>query len=97
MRSWTYLILAATSTLLFLLLMATLLMVPGIALSTKILMLSVVAIAVSVSLALGTWRFSSTAAPIQASSLGLTMGVVLLLELAYCAVNAVLLATATHL
>jgi len=96
-RSWTYWISAAVSTLLFVLFMATMLMVPGIVASTKIWMLSVVGVAVAISLAVGAWRLGSTEAPVTLWPLGPIVAVVLLLELAECAISVFLLATGTHL
>jgi hypothetical protein len=95
-RPRTYWILATVSTLLFLLFMATMLMVPGIAPSTKMWMLSVVGVAVAISLGVGTWRFSSTEAPVTIWPLGPVVGVVLLLELTECVVSVFLLATKAH-
>jgi hypothetical protein len=91
-----YWISAAISTLLFLLFMATMLMVPGIMPSTKMWMLSVVGFAAAISLLVGTWRFGSTEAPVTVWPLGPILGVVLLLELAYCVINVFLLATRAH-
>jgi hypothetical protein len=96
MRFWAYWISAAVSTLLFLLFMASMLMVPGIVPSTKMWMLSVVGVAVVISLGVGAWRFSSTEAPVMVWPLGPIVAVVLLLELAECVISVFLLATRTH-
>jgi len=96
MRSWTYWISAAASTLLFLNFMATIQMVPGIAAFTKVWMLSVAGVAVAISLAVGTWRPNSTEAPVTIWPLGSMVCVVLLLELAVCVVGVVLLAAKGH-
>ena len=72
-------------------------MVPGIAPSTKMWMLSVVGVAVATSLGVGTWRFGSTEAPVTVWPLGPMVAVVLLLELAYCVIGVIRLATRTHL
>lgn len=95
-RCWTYWLSAAISTLLFLLFMTIMLTVPGIMPFTKIWMLSVVGIAAAISLGIGMWRFGSTEAPITVWPLGPILGVVLLLELADCAINIFLLATRAH-
>ncbi|MEO8662821.1 MAG: hypothetical protein ABI693_30455 [Bryobacteraceae bacterium] len=97
MRSWTYWISGVVSTLLFLLFVASMLMVPGVLPSTKMWMLSVAGIGVAISLGVGAWRPSSTAAPAMLWPVGTMLGVVLLLELAYCAINVFLLATGAHL
>ncbi len=97
MRSWTYWISAVVSTLLFLLFMASMLMVPGVLSSTKIWMLAVAGVGVAISLGVGMWRFGSTEAPAMIWPLGPVMGVMLLLELAYCAISVFLLATKSHL
>lgn len=93
MRFWMYWISAAVSTLVFLLFLATLMMVPGIVPSTKMWMLSVVGVALAISLGVGAWRFSSTEAPITVWPLGPMVAVVLLLELAYCVICVFLIAT----
>jgi hypothetical protein len=86
-RLWLYWISAIGTTLVFLLFMATMLMVPGVLLSTKIWMLSVVAASAMVALGIGAWRFSSTEAPLMMWPLGTAMGVVLLLELLQCIIG----------
>jgi hypothetical protein len=91
-RFWTYWIAAVASTLLFLLFMATMLMVPGIRSSTKMWMLTAAGVSAAISLGVGMWRFASTEAPATLRPLGPMAGVVLLLELAYCAINVFLLA-----
>jgi hypothetical protein len=96
-RSWTYWISAVASTFLFFLFMASMLMVPGVLSSTKMWMLTIAGLGVAVSLGLGVWRFGSTEAPATVWPLGPVMGVMLLLELAYCAISVFLLATRTHL
>jgi hypothetical protein len=95
-RSWVYWVSAAVSTLLFLEFAATMLMVPGIRPSTKIWMLSVVGVALAISLGVGTWRFTSTEAPVTIWPLGPMVCVVLLLELAECVINIFVLATKAH-
>ena len=60
LRRGAYWISAAVSTLLFLLFVTTMLMVPGIASTSKVWMLTVVDVCVIFSLALGIWRFDST-------------------------------------
>ena len=92
-RSWAYWISAVVSTLLFVLFMATMLMVPGIMPSTKMWMLSVAGVAVAASLGVGTWRFSTTEAPVMVRPLGPILAVVLLLELAECVISVFQLAT----
>ncbi len=91
-RFWTYWLTAVASTLLFLLFMATMLMVPGIQSSTKMWMLTVAGVVAAISLGVGMWRFGSTDAPATLPPLGPVAGVVLLLELVYCAINVFLLA-----
>jgi hypothetical protein len=95
-RSCVYLISAALSTLLFIFFLATMLMVPGIVPSTKMWMLCVVAVAVTMSLGVGMWQFSSTEAPIMIRPLGPTIAAVLLLELTYCVISVFELAARTH-
>ncbi len=95
-RSWSYWISALVSTLLFLLFMTSMLMVPGVLTSTKMWMLTIAGIAVGISLGVGMWRFGSTEAPATVWPLGPIVGVMLLLELAYCAINIFLLATGVH-
>jgi hypothetical protein len=91
-RFWTYWITAVASTLLYLLFMATMLMVPGVQPSTKMWMLAVVGGGAASSLGVGMWRFGSTDAPVTLSPLGPVSGVVLLLELAHCSASIFLLA-----
>ena len=91
-RSWVYWLSAVASTLLFLLFMATMLMVPGILPSTKMWMLMAVGVGAAISLGVGMWRFGSTDAPATLWPLGPVAGVMLLLELGYCAINVFLLA-----
>jgi len=91
-RFWTYWITAVASTLLFLLFVVSMLMVPGVLPSAKIWMLTVAGIGVGISLGVGMWRFGSTEATATHWPLGPVAGVVLLLELAYCAINVLLLA-----
>ena len=91
-RFWLYWSSAIGATFLFLLFMATMLMVPGIHSSTKMWMLTVAGAGAVISLGVGMWRFSSTDAPATFSPLGPVAGVVLLLEMAYCAINVFLLA-----
>jgi hypothetical protein len=94
-RFWMYWISAVIATLVFLLFMATMLMVPGILSSTKMWMLSVAGGSVAISLVIGVWRFGSTEAPVMAWPLGALMGVVLLLELAECAIGVIRFAMTT--
>jgi hypothetical protein len=96
-RFWWYWSTAIGSTLLFLLFMASMLMVPGILPSTKLWMLTVAGVGAAVSLGVGMWRFGSTEAPATLWPLGPVAGVGLLLELAYCAINVFLFAAKTHL
>lgn len=96
-RLWTYWISAAVSTLLFLHFMTLMLMVPGIVPSTKIWMLSIVGVAAAISLGVGAWRSGSTEAPVMVWPLGSIVAVVLLLEVAECAISVFLLATRTKL
>lgn len=65
--------------------------------SIKMWMLAVAGLGMVISLGVGMWRFGSTEAPATLWPLGPVMGVTLLLELAYCAINVFLLATGTHL
>jgi hypothetical protein len=95
-RSYSYWISAAVSTILFLIFSATMLTVPGILASTRMWMLSVAGIAVAISLGIGIWRFGSTEAPAMVWPAGTMLSVVLLLELADCLINVFLLATGTH-
>ncbi len=96
MRCRTYWISAAVSTLLFLYTYTIMLMVPGIPPSEKMWRLSAVGVAVAISLAVGTWRFSSTEAPVTIWPFGPMVCVVLLLELAHCVVSVFLLAVKPH-
>ena len=95
-RFWMYWISSGIATLIFLLFMATMLMVPGVLPSTKLWMLSVAGAAAAISLSVGVWRFGSTEAPVMAWPLGPVMGVVLLLELAECAISVFLSVMRTH-
>jgi hypothetical protein len=96
-RFWTYWIMAVAATLLYLLFTATMLTVPGILSSSKIVMLTAIGTSLAIALGVGMWRFGSTDAPATLWPLGPVSGVVLLLELAHCAVGIFLLATYTHL
>jgi hypothetical protein len=96
-RFWMYWITAVASTLLYLFFTATMLMVPGILPSSKILILTAVGTSLAIALGVGMWRFGSTDAPATLWPLGPVSGVVLLLELVHCAVGIFLLATHTHL
>lgn len=95
-HSLAYWISAAVATLLYLYAFTIMLMVPGIPPSEKIGRLSAVGLAVAISLGVGTWRFSSTEAPVTIWPLGPMVCVVLLLELAHCVVSVFLLATRAH-
>ena len=95
-RFWMYWIMAVASTLLYLLFTATMLTVPGILPSSKIMMLTAVGTGLAIALGVGIWRFGSTEAPATLWPLGPVSGVVLLLELAHCAVGIFLLATRPH-
>jgi hypothetical protein len=95
-RSWVYWLSAVASMLLFLFFMASMLMVPGVLSSTKMWMLFVAGMSAAIALGVGMWRFANTEAPATVRPLGPVMGVFLLLELAYCAINVFLLATGAH-
>ena len=79
-----YWILSVLATVIFLLFAATMLMVPGVLPSAKLWMLSVAAVALATSLGVGAWNFGTTDAPAMDRPLGLVMGVILLLQLAWC-------------
>jgi hypothetical protein len=96
-RFWLFWSSAIGATFVFLLFMASMLMVPGIPPSTKMWMLAIAGGGVAVSLGLGMWRFGSTEAPATLWPLGAIAVTALLLELVYCATNVFLLATRAHL
>jgi hypothetical protein len=96
-RLWLYWSSAIGATLVFLLFMVSMLMVPGIQPSMKMWMLTFAGVGVAISLGVGLWRFGSTEAPATLWPLGPVGSVVLLLELAYCAISVLLLATGAHL
>ncbi|ADV82021.1 hypothetical protein [Terriglobus saanensis] len=86
-RYWMYWASAVASSLLFLFFVASMLIVPGVTSSRKIWMLTVMGVGAAASLGIGLWRFRSTEAPATLWPLGPIIGVVLLLEFAYCAVR----------
>jgi hypothetical protein len=91
-----YWVSSITATLIFLLFMATLLMVPGVLPVTEVWMLSVAGGVAFVSLGIGTWRFGTTEAPIMSGRAAAVVGVVLLLELAECSLSVLKLAAKMH-
>ena len=95
-RFWMYWITSILSTLLFLSLMTTMMMVPGVSSGEKVLMLSVAGAAIAVALVIGVWRFASTDAPVMTWPLGPIMGVILLCEFAECVASIVLLLRSPH-
>jgi hypothetical protein len=92
-RFWVYWLSTVASMLLFFLFMFPMLIVPGVLSFTKIWMLSVAGASAAVALGVGMWRFGNTEVPATIWPLGPIAGVVLLLELAYCAINVFLIAT----
>jgi hypothetical protein len=83
-RFWMYWISSVVATLIFLLFMATMMLVPGVLPGAKLQMLSIAGIALAISLGIGVWRPIATDAPLAGQPLGPAMGVILLVELAIC-------------
>jgi hypothetical protein len=86
-RFWSYWISSVLATLVFLLFMATMLMVPGVLPSAQLWMVSVAGVALAKSVGIGVWKPGRTEAPIMEWPLGPAMGVILLLELAECVLS----------
>jgi len=95
-RLWTFWMSSLGSTILFFLFMATMMVVPGILLETKLWMLSLAGLAAAISLVIGLWRFASTDAPVADRPFGPIIAVVLLIEMAECGISLVQLAKVTH-
>ena len=88
-RYWVFWISSAAATIIFLLFMATMLMVPGVFPTSKIWMLSIAGVASAISLSVGVWRFGTTDAPVMDWPIGPVLGVILLIELAECILSVI--------
>lgn len=95
-RLWMFWLLSVGTTALFLLLMATMLMVPGILFGEKLWMLLSPGLGAAASLLVGLWRPGTTDAPVADRPSATTMAVLLLLEAAYYAMSLFALITAKH-
>ena len=96
MRLVVYWVSALLSTVMFVVVVSTLLIVPGVLQSTKIWMLSGAGSAAVISLCIGLWRFNSTDAPASSWPFGPFSIVILLLEIVECAGSVVQLARQAH-
>jgi hypothetical protein len=83
-RKLLYWALSGISTFMTLLFVLMLMMVPGVFDSTKLWMLSVAAVSLTLSLALGVWKPQTSEAPITAGMSGPAIAIILALELAQC-------------
>lgn len=90
---------SAVATFIYLLIVFSLLMVPGVESAVKLWLLSVSAILLATPLVIGTWRFRTTEAPLTVWPLGPVVGVILMLEFVNCVIQViaqVLLALRPH-
>jgi hypothetical protein len=78
---------SAFSTLIFLLFYYVMMMVPGVPSADKLWMLSIAGALLTVPLCVGTWKFTTTEAPIMAWPSGTVVAVLLSLEFAMCIIT----------
>jgi hypothetical protein len=83
-RKQLYWALSGVSTFVFVLFVSMLMMVPGVEDATKLWLLSIAGIMLTVSLALGIWRPQTSEAPITAGLSGLVIAIILGLQLVQC-------------
>ena len=86
-RKHIYWMLSGASTFVFVLFVFMLMMVPGVEDATKLWMLSIAGIMLTVSLALGVWRPHTSEAPITAGLSGPMIAIILVLELVQCSLG----------
>lgn len=91
-RFHAYWVLSALATFIYLLFVFMLMMVPGVYSGTKLWMMSFAAVLLSIPVIIGIWKPSTSEAPVKVYPLGTVVFVVLILELASCLPNVVMLA-----
>jgi hypothetical protein len=90
---------SAVATFIYLLIVFSLLLVPGVVSAVKLWLLSVSAALLATPLIIGTWKFRSTEAPLTVWPWGPVVGVILMLEFVNCMIQViaqVLLALRLH-
>jgi len=84
-----YLISSAFATFVYVLIGFFLLIVPGVEPAIELWLLSFSAALLATPLVIGTWKLSTTDAPLALWPLGTVVGVIIMLEFALCAVQVV--------
>lgn len=90
-RVWAFVVTSSCATLVFVLLTAEMMLVPGITSRSKLGMLSIAGVGLLVSLGVGGWKYETTEAPLTSWRLGPIFSVVLAIELIFCLVDTILL------
>ena len=83
-RKNLYWLFSACATLSYLLILTSLMLVPGSDPATNRVLLTFAAFMLALSLLVGIWRFGTTDAPITSGQFGIFVGVIVILQLGLC-------------